>query len=117
MADDNMVGGHQRVSHQDGHQINESYKVPSPTGKQNLSYMHPHLKPLPLEAAWKSVDKTLSEANRPIGQMSHSKTVFPVNQEKTRGAPPQPSWARATRAPSHSPAPGVIPGPVKPSTF
>ena len=105
----------------DGHDLNESFKVPaaspSGAGRENASYMHPHVKPLSLEAPWHSVDKTLSEEKRPAEQGSRSKTVFPVSSGKQRGAPPQPSFAKATRAPSHSPSPGVIPGPSKPSVF
>lgn len=113
------VGGHQRVSHQDGHQVNESYKIPSPhpSGRENLSYMHPHVEPLSLTAAWKTADKALGESNRPASQLGRSKTVFPVTQDKARGAPKPPAYARATRAQSHSPAPGVIPGPAKPTIF
>jgi len=122
MADDSLykeVGGHQRVSHPDGHAVNESYKVPSPhsSGRSNTSYMHPQVKPLAMNVAWKSADKALAESHRPIEQLGRSKTVFPVTQEKTPGAPRPPSFARASRAQSHSPSPGVIPGPAKPTIF
>lgn len=108
-----------RQSFLDGHGVNESYKVPSahPSGRENSSYMHPQVKPLSLEAPWKTADKALGEAHRPSDQLSRSKTVAPVSSGKVRGAPAQPSYARATRAPSHSPAPGVIPGPEKPTVF
>lgn len=89
----------------DGHGLNESYKVPSahPSGKENLSYMHPQLKPLSLETPWKTADKALGETHRPAPQLSRSKTVAPVSTGKVRGAP--------------SKAPGVISGPAKPTVF
>ena len=112
------VAGHQRVSHLDGHDVNESYKVPSATGKPNPTYMHPHLKPLSTGGAFKAADKALGEAERPANQMGRSKTVFPVNDQKARGVPKPPPAIRPSRAPSHAPAPtGVIPGPVKPTLF
>lgn len=88
----------------DGHNLNESYKQPSATGKENLTYMHPHVKPISIEAPWKTADKALSEAHRPPAQLSRSKTVAPVSTGKVRGAPRQP-------------APGAIPGPAKPTVF
>ena len=120
MADDwyDPIPGHQRVSHIDGHGVNESYKIPSPTGKTNSSYMHPHLKPTNFSAAWKSADQALGESHRPSGQLGRSKTVFPVSQQKVPGVPKPPNYAKATRAPSHSPAPiGAIAGPAKPTVF
>ena len=117
MADEMKVPGLGRSTFTDGHALNESYKMPSahPAGKENLSYMHPHIKPLNLEKPWSSVDKTLSETARPNEQLSRSKTVFPVSTVKDRGLPPRPAYAKATRAQSHSPAPGVIPGPTAPT--
>jgi hypothetical protein len=80
-----------RQTFTDGHGLNESYKIPVPkigaTGKQNLSYMHPHGNPLQLEKPWQSVDKTLGEAGRHPSQLSNAKTVFPVSSGKVRGAP------------------------------
>lgn len=41
-------GNHpQRAGWEDGHQLNESYKVPSANegGRVNASYMHPHVNP------------------------------------------------------------------------
>lgn len=99
------VQGHQRAAHIDGHGVNESYKVPSPTGKSNPSYMHPQVQKLSLTAPWQAVDKSLSEAGRPSEQLGRSKTVFPVSTEKVRGAP------RAAKA-----MPGVMPGPKGPTT-
>lgn len=121
MSDDwsKDVAGHQRVSHLDGHAVNESYKVPSATGKgQNLSYMHPHIKPTNFSAAWKTADKALGEAHRPSEQLGRSKTVFPVNQDKMRGVPQPPGFARTSRAPGRSPTlTGGIAGPAKPTVF
>lgn len=112
------VPGHQRVSHLDGHAVNESYKMPSATGKSNPSYMHPHVKPTNFSSPWQTANKALAEANRPSEQLGRSKTVFPVTQDKKMGAPKPPSYAKATRAPSHSPAaPGVMPGPQAKPTF
>lgn len=113
MADDwtKEVAGHQRVSHLDGHQVNESYKVPSATGKgSNSSYMHPQVKPLNLATAWKTADSALAEAHRPNEQMGRSKTVFAVNQEKVRGVPKPPKVTRNL-------APSGIAGVAKPTTF
>lgn len=119
MADNNPykeVPGHQRVSHIDGHGVNESYKVPSATGKSNPSYMHPHVKPVSFSNPWKTSDSSLGEGNRPSAQLGRSKTVFPVSQTKTPGVPKPPNFAKATRAPSHSPSPpGVSAGPAKPT--
>lgn len=120
MADDwyKAVAGHQRVAHIDGHGVNESYKLPSATGKPNNSYMHPHVQPVNFSTPWKTADKALSEAHRPTEQLGRSKTVFPVTQEKAAGVPKPPNYAKASRAPSHSPSPpGVIPGAAKPTTF
>ena len=120
MADElyKAVPGHQRVAHIDGHGVNESYKMPSATGKPNTSYLHPQIKPVNFSAPWKSADRALAEAHRPAEQLGRSKTVFPVSQTKTPGVPRPPNYAKATRAPSHSPAPpGVIPGPAKPTIF
>jgi hypothetical protein len=91
----------------DGHGLNESYKMPMPhisgPGHENLSYMHPHDSPLSLEKPWQSVDKTLNEAERHPAQLSNSKTVFPVSQQKVRGAPKQPMMKEAK-----PPAPKII---------
>lgn len=116
---DKQVPSLGRQTFLDGHAVNESYKVPSahPSGKDNLSYMHPHLKPLSIETPWKTADKALAEAHRPINQLSRSKTVAPVSSGKVRGAPPQPTYGRASRASSRAPALGVIPGPTKPPVF
>lgn len=111
------VAGHQRVSHIDGHLVNESYKMPSSTGKMNSSYMHPHIKPLDFQAPWSSADKTLAETSRPSSQLGRSKTVFPVSQDKARGVPHPPSIPRTPRTPGHSAFPGVVLGPEKPTTF
>jgi hypothetical protein len=117
-----MIGGHQRVSHLDGHDVNESYKMPSAkqSSGTNLSYMHPQVKPTNFETPWKTADKALAEAHRPIEQLGRSKTVFPVTQEKQRGAPKPPAFSNASRAKSHSPgSPGsaFIGGPDKPMLF
>jgi hypothetical protein len=120
MADDwyKAVAGHQRVSHLDGHAVNESYKVPSATGKTNTSYAHPQVKPTSFQTAWKTADSALGEGHRPSEQLGRSKTVFPVTQEKTPGVPRPPSYAKPSRAASHSPAPtGIIAGPAKPTTI
>ena len=113
------IPGLGRQTFLDGHGLNESYKVPSahPLGRENSSYMHPQVKPLSLETPWKTADKALSEGHRPSDQLSRSKTVAPVSSGKVRSAPALPSYSRATRAPSHSPLPGVIPGPTKPTVF
>lgn len=119
MADDwyKAVAGHQRVSHLDGHGVNESYKIPSANpSKENLSYMHPHLKPLGVGGAFKTADKALAEAHRPQEQIGKSKTVFAVNDNKARGVPKAVSVPK-TKARSAAPVPGVIPGPVKPTLF
>lgn len=116
-----QVAGHQRVAHLDGHGVNHHYKNPSATGRQNLSYMHPHSHggQLSFNTARQSVDAALSEAGRDSGQLGPSKTVFPVSTEKQRGQPARPAYAKATRAPSHGPTqPGGLPrGPVKPTTI
>lgn len=98
------VPGHQRAAHIDGHGVNESYKLPSATGKSNKSYMHPQVAPLSLTAPWQTVDKTLAESGRPREQLGISKTVFPVSTDKVRGAP-KPAKAM----------PGIMPGPAKPT--
>lgn len=84
---------------EDGHDVNESYKQPMPKlpltkvgTSSNSSYMHPHGSSSSLEKPWQSVDKTLNEAARHPEQLSRSKTVFPVNTEKVRGAPKQPAF-------------------------
>jgi hypothetical protein len=101
---DDKIGGHQRASHIDGHGLNASYKNPSATGRQNYSHMEgPKLN---FEKPWSSADKTLQESARPVSQLGPSKTVFPVNTGKARGAPATPSFAKATRAGSHSPGGG-----------
>lgn len=117
--DQSMAAGHQRVAHIDGHGVNHSYKNPSASGKENLSYMHPG-KPLSFDTAFKTADKALAESHRPLDQMGRSKTVFPVSTEKQRGQPPRPPFAKASRAASHSPKvgqPGVPTGPAKPVMF
>ncbi|MBO0912684.1 MAG: hypothetical protein J2P13_12905 [Acidobacteria bacterium] len=112
--DEKKVQGHQRVSHIDGHGVNESYKIPSPTGKSNKSYMHPQVQPLSLTSPWQAVDKTLAEAARPTEQLGRSKTVFPVHTEKVRGAP-NPIVAKKGRmlqaagSPARGPKPPTIP--------
>jgi hypothetical protein len=111
-----QVPGAGRMTFTDGHELNESYKKPSahPAGRENSSYMHPHVEKLSLEKPWSSVDKSLAEAGRPSEQLSRSKTVFPVSSGKVRGTPTPPAYAKATRGPSHSPSPGAIPGVAKP---
>lgn len=100
------VAGHQRAAHIDGHGVNASYKAPKL--QSNASHMEgPKLN---FEKAWSTADKTLSESARPRNQLGPSKTVFPVNTGKARGAPKPPG---ASRADSHSP--GAIPGPAKPT--
>jgi hypothetical protein len=73
----------------DGHKVNESYKMPvaNPKLSENLSYMHPHGSPHDLEKPWQTVDKTLAEAQRHPEQLSSTKTVFPTDTGKQRGAP------------------------------
>lgn len=112
MSDDwtKAVAGHQRVSHLDGHDVNESYKMPSAKGGTNSSYMHPQVKPVSFDAAWKTADAALAEAHRPIGQLGRSKTVFAVNQQKTPGVPKPPKVSRNL-------SPGALPGPAKPTVF
>lgn len=110
-----QVSGHQRVAHQDGHDLNHSYKNPSATGKANQSYIHPQGAPS-IAKAFQSVDTALGEAARPLSQLGQSKSVFAVNDQKQRGNPPRPPGAKATRAPSHAPTqPGVLPGMPKPT--
>jgi hypothetical protein len=110
-----QVGGPQRASNIDGHGLNHSYKNPSATGRQNLSYMHPHSHggQINFETPWQTADKALAEAGRPSEQLGRSKTVFPVNDSKQRGQPPRPAFAKATRgrAPTQ---PGALAGPPKP---
>lgn len=101
------VAGHQRAAHIDGHGVNAAYKAPK-LAASNPSHMEgPKLN---FEKAWSSADKTLQESARPKEQLGVSKTVFPVNTGKVRGAPKPPG---ASRADSHSPA--AIPGPAKPT--
>lgn len=85
----------------DGHKLNESYKLPAahPSGRENLSYMHPHGSAANLEKPWQSVDKTLAEAGRHPSQLSNSKTVFPTDTGKVRGAPRQPGIKAQKPAP------------------
>jgi hypothetical protein len=110
-TENKKVQGHQRVSHIDGHGVNESYKIPSPTGKSNPSYMHPHAQPLSLTSPWQTVDKLLNESGRPAEQLGRSKTVFAVHPEKVRGAP-NPIVAKKGRM---TQAAGYIPGPKPPT--
>ena len=105
-GENKKIPGHQRAAHIDGHGVNESYKMPSPTGKSNSSYMHPQVKPLRVTAPWQSIDRSLSEGGRPSEQLGRSKTVFAVNTAKVRGAP----------KPGKAGAAGVIPGPGTPTT-
>jgi hypothetical protein len=98
-----------RLAFMDGHDNNESYKlpVPHPTRTDNLSYMHPHDSQLSPTKPWQSVDKTLDEAGRHPSQLSLSKTVFPVSTEKQRGAPkPKLAPLQATKA-LKLPSPGI----------
>jgi hypothetical protein len=108
-SESKMVQGHQRAAHIDGHGVNESYKVPSATGRSNPSYMHPHVQPLSLTKPWQTVDKQLGETSRPSNQLSIGKTVFPVSTEKVRGAPRQSKGVKSTAGP--------VPGPAKPTVF
>jgi hypothetical protein len=112
-----QMGGHQRAANIDGHGLNHSYKNPSATGKENLSYLHPHSHggQLDFNQPWQTADKALQEAGRPTEQLGPSKTVLPVSTEKQRGQPARPAFAKASRGPSHTP--GLPSGPAKPTTF
>lgn len=106
--DDTLVNSLNKHLFQDGHKVNESYKLPSPTMKPNLSYMHPHNSPPNLQKAMQSVDKTLNESGRHSSQLSSAKTVFPTGIEKVRGAPKPISQGRAPKAVAIRPQPPKI---------
>lgn len=84
-------GNHpQRAAWDDGHQLNESYKVPSahPGGRENASYMHPHVTP---GREWapkmKGTDPSISEEKElrtkaPKGMSG--KVVFPAVMGKNK---------------------------------
>lgn len=115
--DKTMVGGHQRSANIDGHGLNHSYKTPSATGKENLSYLHPHSHggQIDFNQPWQTADRALQEAGRPSEQLGPSKTVFPVSTEKQRGQPARPAFAKASRSSSHTPS--VPTGQAKPNVI
>lgn len=106
---DSTVPSFGRLAFMDGHDNNESYKipVPHPTRTDNPSYMRPHDSPLSPTKPWQSVDKTLQEAGRHPSQLSLSKTVFPVDTSKKVGAPKQKMPPLAATKALKLPPPGI----------
>jgi hypothetical protein len=96
------VPGFGRMGFIDGHGLNHSYKNPSahPSGRENLSYQHPHGSQHNFEEPWQAVDKLLNESARHPEQLSASKTVFPVDTGKVRGAPKPNVLRTAKQAPA-----------------
>ena len=61
-----------RAAEQDGHGLNESYKMPSPnSGGKNESYMHPQV-----GGALVEVPKLSAKQNKPAGPVKTGKNTF-----------------------------------------
>lgn len=84
-------GNHpQRAAWDDGHQLNESYKVPSahPGGRPNASYLHPHVTPGREWAPGRDGTDRTVEGERPLRTKPPAgmsgKIVFPAKTGKNK---------------------------------